>query len=135
VDGHQSLIPALELPDPDDRHVLATAIQYRTDLILTFNLDDFPEHTLTIHGIGACHPDLFLVDQLNRDAERVCLAMRQHRASLRNPTKTVEEYLVSQARFLAGSAADCRKKALPVEASGACHWESRTKASSRSSPS
>jgi hypothetical protein len=27
VDGHQSLIPALELPDPDDRHVLAAAIQ------------------------------------------------------------------------------------------------------------
>ena len=36
-----------------------------------------------------------LVDQLNLDAERVCLAMRQHRASLRNPPKTVDEYLVT----------------------------------------
>ena len=27
VDGHQSLIPGLELPDPDDRHVLAAAIK------------------------------------------------------------------------------------------------------------
>lgn len=95
VEGHQSLIPALELPDPDDRHVLAAAIQCEADLIITFNLDDFPEQALASYGIGACHPDQFLVDQLNLDAERVCLAMRQHRASLRNPPKTVEEYLAT----------------------------------------
>jgi len=95
VDGHQSLIPSLELPDPDDRHVLAAAIQCGADLIITFNLDDFPEQALSIFGLGACHPDLFLVDQLNLDSERVCMAMRQHRASLRNPPKTVEEYLVT----------------------------------------
>jgi predicted nucleic acid-binding protein len=95
VDGHQSLIPALELPDPDDRHVLAAAIKCGADLILTFNLDDFPEQALSIYGLGAGHPDFFLVDQLNLDAERVCMAMRQHRASLKNPPKTVEEYLVT----------------------------------------
>jgi hypothetical protein len=53
VDGYQSLVPALELPDPNDRHVLAAAIQCGADLILTFNLDDFPEQALTIHGLGA----------------------------------------------------------------------------------
>lgn len=93
VDGHQSLIPALVLPDPDDRHVLAAAIKCGADLILTFNLDDFPERALAGYGIGACHPDPFLVDQLHLDAERVCTAMRQHRASLKNPPRTVEEYL------------------------------------------
>ena len=95
VDGHQSLIPALKLPDPDDRHVLAAAIKCGADLIITFNLDDFPEHVLASYGLGACHPDLFPVDQLNLDAERVCMAMRQHRASLRNPPKSVEQYLVT----------------------------------------
>ncbi|MFM7550319.1 MAG: PIN domain-containing protein [Cyanobacteriota bacterium] len=65
VEGHQSLIPALELPDPDDRHVLAAAIQCGADLILTFNLDDVPEHALASYGIGPCHPDPFLMDQLN----------------------------------------------------------------------
>ena len=96
VDGHQSLIPALALPDPDDRHVLAAAIKCGADLIITFNLDDFPEQALSPYGLGACHPpDSFLVDQLNLDADRVCMAMRQHRASLRNPPKTVEEVLVT----------------------------------------
>ncbi|MFM1899740.1 MAG: hypothetical protein RLZZ216_316 [Cyanobacteriota bacterium] len=95
VDDYQSLIPALELPDPDDRHVVAAAIKCGADLIVTFNLDDFPDHALTIYGIGACHPDSFLVDQLNLDAERVCMAMRLHRSSLKNPPKTVEEYLAT----------------------------------------
>ena len=93
VNGYQPLITALELPDPDDRHVLAAAIKCGADLILTFNLNDFPVHALAIYGLEACHPDPFLVDQLNLDAERVCMAMRQHRASLRNPPKTSEEYL------------------------------------------
>jgi hypothetical protein len=35
------------------------------------------------------------VDQLNLDADRDCMAMRKHRASLRNPPKTVEEYLAT----------------------------------------
>ncbi|MCT0198302.1 PIN domain-containing protein [Synechococcus sp. CS-1325] len=95
VDGHQTLITALELPDPDDRHVLAAAIKCGADLILTFNLDDFPERALASYGICACHPDPFLVDQLNLDGGRVCTAMRLHRASLKNPPKTVEEYLAT----------------------------------------
>jgi len=95
VDGHQPLIQALQLPDPDDRHVLAAAIRCGADLIITFNLDDFPEDTLASHGLGAYHPDPFLIDQLHLDAVRVCTAMRQHRASLKNPPKTVEEYLAT----------------------------------------
>lgn len=35
LDGHQTLIPALELPDPMTAFVVAAAIKCRTDLILT----------------------------------------------------------------------------------------------------
>ncbi len=51
------------------RDALAAAIKCGADLILTFNLDDFPEHALASYGIGACHPDPFLVDQMNLDGK------------------------------------------------------------------
>jgi predicted nucleic acid-binding protein len=42
ITGYQHLIPALNLPDPNDRHVLAAAIVGRCDVIVTKNQQDFP---------------------------------------------------------------------------------------------
>lgn len=63
VTGHEPLIGGLTLPDPDDRHVLAAAIRAGAQLIVTFNLKDFPEETLSSFGIEAVHPDTFLEQQ------------------------------------------------------------------------
>ncbi|MCA9419011.1 MAG: PIN domain-containing protein, partial [Candidatus Omnitrophica bacterium] len=38
VTGYESHIPSLDLPDPDDRHVLAAAIEGNAETIVTFNL-------------------------------------------------------------------------------------------------
>jgi hypothetical protein len=64
----------LTLPDPDDRQVLAAAIRTSADVILTFNIKDFPADSLAPYGIETCHPDPFLVDQLDLDPQTVCLA-------------------------------------------------------------
>lgn len=65
VTGYAGLIPSLELPDPNDRHILAAAIVGHCDVIVTANLRDFPETALTPFGIALQHPDEFLCNHLN----------------------------------------------------------------------
>jgi hypothetical protein len=60
VTDYEDLIPALSLPDSDDRHVLAAAIRSGADVIVTFNLADFPPGILDKWGIEAQHPDEFI---------------------------------------------------------------------------
>ena len=62
ITGHESLISRIELPDPDDRHVLAAAIRCRAQLIVTFNEKDFPLEALNPWGVRAQHPDEFLFE-------------------------------------------------------------------------
>lgn len=56
VTNYEDLIPVLTLPDPDDRHVLAAAIRSSADVIVTFNLGDFPPETLKKWGIEGATP-------------------------------------------------------------------------------
>ena len=95
VSGYHAHIPALILPDQDDRHVLAAAIEAGATVIVTFNLRHFPRKTLAPLGIRALAPDVFLEALLAQNQARFLRGLRQHRASLHNPPKTVEEYLAS----------------------------------------
>lgn len=54
-----------ELPDPDDRHVLAAALVADADYIVTYNLKDFPLEKLSRYSITAIHPDVFLCRMLD----------------------------------------------------------------------
>lgn len=60
VSGYEARIPDLQLPDPNDRHVLAAAIEAGATVIVTFNLSDFPRFSLQPYGIRAVPPDTFL---------------------------------------------------------------------------
>lgn len=93
VTGYEGLVPALDLPDPDDRHVLAAAIEGGATLLVTFNLSDFPQDRLTPHNVEAIHPDEFVTRLLEQRPAEVCRAIASHRASLRNPPKSVDEFL------------------------------------------
>lgn len=93
VTDYQSLIPALELPDADDRHVLAAAIKGDADIIVTFNLRDFPARTLENYQIRAQHPDNFIVSLLELDAPSVHEAVRRQRAGLQNPPHSATQLL------------------------------------------
>lgn len=93
VTGFEPLVGALHFPDPDDRHVLAAAIVGRADMILTFNLRDFPTSRLAPYSIEARHPDEFVSRLMDVDEHRVRDAVRRCRERLRNPPLTTEEHL------------------------------------------
>ena len=93
VTGYESLIPGLMLPDEDDRHVLAAAIRAGADVIVTFNLKHFPAAYLNQFGIEPQHPDEFIFHQIDLHPDAVCEAAKRQRASLKNPPKTVAEFL------------------------------------------
>jgi hypothetical protein len=93
VEGYEKLIPALTLPDPDDRHVLAAAIRSSSSVIVTFNLKDFPAKTLNEFGIETQHPDDFLMHLLDLAPDLVCAAARRQRLNLKKPPMNAHEYL------------------------------------------
>jgi hypothetical protein len=93
VTDFDSLIEILELPDADDRHVLAAAIKGRADLIVTSNLKDFPADVLGKWGIEAQHPDEFLTHQFHLSQPTFLRAVRTVRERLRNPPRSVADYL------------------------------------------
>lgn len=95
VYDYEPLIPSLALPDQNDRHVLAAAIRGRANVIVTFNLKDFPAAVLTGYGMHSRHPDDFILDLFGLDEEG-CLAVVQ--ADIRHykaPPLTVDDYLNS----------------------------------------
>lgn len=93
VTGFEGIESTIELPDPDDRHVLAAAIKCGAGTIVTYNLKDFPDAVLAPLGLCAQHPDEFLEHAYDLDPVGLCKAVRDVRGALRNPPRTAEELL------------------------------------------
>lgn len=91
--GYEGLIDGLTLPDPDDRHVLAAAIRAGAQVVVTFNLKDFPEDVLAAYGIEAKHPDEFIIDQIGLAPGAVVNVVVEQAQSLKNPPRMVPELL------------------------------------------
>ncbi len=86
----------LWLPDANDVHVLATAIDASADILLTWNARDFPRATLAEEGIARLAPDEFLMalwlrapEAVARAAEAVRRAAERHDAAFR-PARAAE---------------------------------------------
>jgi predicted nucleic acid-binding protein len=60
VTGYEKHMPTVELPDPDDQHVVAAAMEAGASMIVTWNLRDFPIRELRKHGLARQTPDAFL---------------------------------------------------------------------------
>lgn len=97
VCGYEAIVETLELPDPDDRHVLAAAIHCGATIIVTVNKADFPASTLAALQMEAMSPDEFVCHLLDIDPQAVVAGARSHRADLKNPTRVPAQYLAGLA--------------------------------------
>lgn len=85
VEDYELLIP-LMTNDTKDRHVLAAPIKCKADIIVTFNLKDFPPESLQPWGIKAQHPNEFLLDLFSDCGIDIGVEIiRQQTADLKNP--------------------------------------------------
>lgn len=98
VAGYEPLIAALQLPDENDRHVLAAAIQTRANVIVTFNQRDFPEEAISRFRLHTKHPDDFLVDAYNISPGEFVEAVQDDFSHYGEPPLAYEEYLASLAK-------------------------------------
>ena len=74
-----ALVKGIELPDPDDVHVLAAAIAGHADCIVSANLKDFPSAVLLEYGIEAVDPDTFMINQWDLDPVGAIAAFKRMR--------------------------------------------------------
>ena len=96
--GYERFVSTIELPDPDDRHVVAAALVGHADAIVTFNLRDFPAETLAPLGLEAQHPDDFVVNQLHLSLAEALKAIKAQRQRLVKPVQSPTEFLATLER-------------------------------------
>jgi predicted nucleic acid-binding protein len=89
----EKIIEELNLPDKDDRHILATAILSNAEFIITFNLKDFPIEELSKHKVKAIPPDEFCLILFNSNSDLVKQAFHNQLESLKNPSLSVQKLL------------------------------------------
>ena len=93
VENYEVLIESLNLPDSDDRHVLAAAIAGHADAIVTSNLKDFPASVLKQYDLEAQHPDDFNMNQFELLPFEALGVMKKIRARMKNPSLSASELI------------------------------------------
>jgi predicted nucleic acid-binding protein len=94
VTDYQWLIDSLKLPDANDRHVLAAAIQAKAEVIVTTNLKDFPKSELDKYDMEAQHQDTFITNLIDLHPVQVIEAVEKCHQRHRKPPCSFEEYLM-----------------------------------------
>ena len=98
VTEFEPLIGAMSLPAPDDRHVVAAAVKCGADVIVTFNLRDFPDSALGVYGMEAQHPNVFVRHLIDLRPGVVVTSVRTVRSRLTNSAISADKCLLNLER-------------------------------------
>lgn len=93
VTGYEHHIASLNLPDENDRHVLAAAIECKASIIVTANLGDFPDETLSRYSIRAQHPDQFVRGLIDEHPFTIAAIVTRQASLLQRPSVTTDQLL------------------------------------------
>jgi predicted nucleic acid-binding protein len=93
VSGYSSLLDNLTC-HAKDRHVLAAAIRANAEVLVTFNIRDFPADSVAAYDIEVVSPDRFLLDQLDLYPGATVGTLRQLVADYSRPELSIDDLLV-----------------------------------------
>ncbi|AWR87997.1 PIN domain-containing protein [Meiothermus taiwanensis] len=101
VQGYEDILVQINLPDGNDRHVVAAAYRGGAEAILTFNDKDFPEEVLASWDLRVIHPDDYLCEFAGNCIRKSFVPtalleiLKRQRSRLQNPPLDVEAFLAS----------------------------------------
>ncbi|RGE16755.1 PIN domain-containing protein [Leucobacter sp. wl10] len=84
--------------DEEDRHVLAAAVRGGAEVLVAFNLKDFPASSVERFDLEIVHPDDFLLDQLDLYHATTLRALVELVESYDSPAMTMDDYLIALIR-------------------------------------
>ncbi len=91
--NYSTLIESLELPDENDKHVLAAAIRNNSDVIVTFNIKDFPDDVVKTYDIEVQNPDFFIANLIDLNGKTALRSFQKQVGNLKNPPQSVDQVL------------------------------------------
>lgn len=93
VVGYQPLIDDIELPDPDDRHVLAAAVYGECDWLVSDNVKDFPDEKVELFDLLVVTVDDALVLLAGAFGNQLAAVVDRQVAALRRPGMTRHTFI------------------------------------------
>lgn len=97
VEGYADLVETMTC-HPKDRHVLAAAVRANADVLVTFNLKDYPPESTAAFDVEVIHPDEFLLDQIDLYPGLVLRTLRELVEDYDSPPLTIDDVLNTLAR-------------------------------------
>ncbi len=92
VANYERYIDQIDIPDKDDRHVVAAAIASGAQKIITWNLGDFPNKVLKVFGVVAESPDKFISDLVVDNPPAILATLKEMRERFRTPPMSIDEF-------------------------------------------